>query len=205
MKRHRSPGHRAGLTSDAVLAAASDLVNARGLDGLTMRALADSLGVAPNALYSHVASKTALIDALLDATLADVDVPRPGIADPMDGLQQLMTSSYDVLMGHADLMPFYLARQGSRGPQAQRLGEIVTALLARVDVHGAAASEALRVLIVYTIGFAAFASHPPLRDGDDDNPNGKTLTTAELRRNYTNGLHWLLAGIVGGPAHPNPT
>jgi len=201
MKPRRSPGQRAGLTSEAVLTAAGDLLSARGLDGLTMRALADSLGVAPNALYSHVAGKTALIDAVLDATLADVDVPPPDIADPVDGLQQLMTSSYDVLMGHADLMPLYLARQGSRGPYAQHLGEIVTAFLARVDVHGAAAREALRVLIVYTIGFAAFATHPPMTDANDGSPVGKALTTEELRRNFTNGLRWLLAGIVTGPAH----
>ena len=162
-----------------------------------MRALADSLGVAPNALYSHVVSKTALVDALLDATLAEVDAPPPSIEDPVAGLQRLMASTYEVLMDHPDLVPLYLARQGCRGPHAQHLGEAMTGLLARADVNGEAAREALRVLIVYTIGFAAFATHPPASDSTDD----KALTSADLRRNFTHGLRWLLAGIVAGPAH----
>ena len=197
MRRERNPGQRAGLTGDVVVAAATDLLGTRGLDGLTMRALADSLGVAPNALYSHVPSKTALIDALLDATLADVDAPPLGIEDPVAGLQQLMVSTYELLMDHPDLVPLYLARQGSRGPHAQHLGEVMIGLLARADVHNAAAQEAQRVLIVYTIGFAAFATHPPGRDSTDDKP----LTSADLRGNFTDGLRWLLAGIVSGPAH----
>ena len=62
---------------------------------------------------------------------------------------------------------------------------------------GAAARKALRVLIVYTIGFAAFATHPPASDSTADQP----LTSADLRANFTDGLRWLLTGIVAGPAH----
>ncbi len=62
----RGPGQRAGLSQPAVLAAARELLATAGVDGLTMRALARRLDVAPNALYSHVRSKTDLLDALLD-------------------------------------------------------------------------------------------------------------------------------------------
>ena len=196
MGSRRAPGQRAGLTNAAVLAAATDLLGIRGLDGFTMRALADSLGVAPNALYSHVASKTALIDALLDATLADVEAPAHEMEDPITGLAQLMISTYDVLMSHPDLVPLYLARQGSRGPQAQHLGDVMTGLLARAQVHGEPARDAVRVLIVYTIGFAAFATRPPT-DVSDERP----LTPVDLRHNFADGLRWLLAGIMAGPAH----
>jgi AcrR family transcriptional regulator len=43
-----------------------------------MRTLARRLGVAPNAVYSHVASKADLLDALLDDLLAEVTPPDPG-------------------------------------------------------------------------------------------------------------------------------
>lgn len=43
----------------------------------------------------------------------------------------------------------------------------MTTLLGRAGVRDVAAREALRVLIVYTIGFAAFATRPPLEDGAD--------------------------------------
>ena len=155
-----------------------------------MRSLAERLGVTPNALYSHVASKTALIDDMLDDLLAKVHTPDPQIDDPRIGLHQLMSSTYHVLLTHQDLVPLYLARQGARGHNAQHLGEIMISLLARAGVTGPPAREALRVLIVYTIGFAAFAIRGPLIPGDHPEP-----PTQELTANFDSGLHWLLTGI----------
>ena len=189
----RGPGQRAGLSREAVLAAAADLLAAEGLDALTMRALARRLDVAPNALYSHVAGKTALVDALLDAVLAAVQAPDPERADPVAGLHALMVSTYDVLLAHPDLVPLYLARQGARGPHAQHLGEVMTVLLGRAGVHGPAAAVALRVLVVHTIGSAAFATRAPLVPGE-----GPPLGPEALRDTLADGLRWLLAGITAG-------
>jgi AcrR family transcriptional regulator len=174
-----------------VLAAAQELLAQRGLDGLTMRALAQRLGVSPNALYSHVESKTALIDAILDDVLAQVRAPDPDVGDPSAGLEAIMASTYDVLLAHPDLISLYLARHGARGPNAQRLGEIMLALLARAGVSGPRAIEARYVLIVYAIGFAAFALHPPFEPDDEGEP-----PAAEVLENFTSGLRWLLAGIL---------
>lgn len=165
-----------------MLAAARDLLASTGLESLTMRALAERLEVAPNALYSHVASKTALVDDLLDEVLGQVEEPTLDTEDPAGGLHALMASTYEVLLAHRDLVPVYLARQGARGPNAQRLGDTMTTLLAMVGVHGPAAREALNVLIVYTIGFAAYAT--------------QQAATDEMFDNFANGLRWLLAGIV---------
>ncbi len=71
------------------------------------------------------------------------------------------------------------------------LGDVVLGLLAAGEVRGDRAQEALRVLIVYTIGFAAFAAQPPLDPGDPPLPGA-----AELRGNFESGLRWLLAGII---------
>ncbi len=132
-----------------------------------MRALASRLGVAPNALYSHVPSKTALLDDLLDDLLAAVQSPDPDTADPAAGLTVLMQSTYDVLTAHPDLVPLFLSRQGARGANAARLGQIMDALLERAGLTGPAGTQARRVLIVHTIGSAAFAASPAQ---DDDRP-----------------------------------
>jgi TetR/AcrR family transcriptional regulator, tetracycline repressor protein len=191
VERTRLPGQRAGLSRARVLAAAGDLLAERGLEALTMRALAERLEVSPNTLYSHVASKSALVDDLLDDVLAEVTAPQLEIADPEEGLQALMASTYDVLLAHPDLVPLYLARQGARGANAQRLGEIMLALLAKAGLSGDRALEARRVLIVYTIGFAAFTTRPLFEpDGDPK------LPAAETHENFTSGLRWLLAGIA---------
>lgn len=191
MKPPRNPGQRAGLTRVRVLAAARELLAESGFEALTMRSLALRLDVSPNALYSHVESKTALIDDVLDDVLSEVKAPDSDIEDPSAGLQAIMASTYRVLLAHADLVPLFLARQGARGPNAQRLGEIVLTLLAREGVDGPGAREALRVLIVYTIGFTAFATQAPLMPVDQQEP-----TTSELAKNFDSGLRWLLNGIA---------
>ncbi len=202
MQTRRSPGQRAGLTTARVVAAARALLAEGGTEALTMRALARRLDVSPNALYSHVPSKTALVDDLLDQVLGEVQTPDPGVADPRTGIYALMASSYDVLLGHPDLVALYLARQGARGPNARRLGEITLPMLGRAGIHGARAIEALRVLIVFTIGFAAFATRAPVAPGDDE----PLVPEEEIRGNFRSGLDWLLTGIgvpaAGAPGSP---
>jgi AcrR family transcriptional regulator len=183
----RSPGQRAGLTYEAVLAAAREVFAERGLAGLSMRAVAAALGVAPNALYSHVADKTALVDALLDDQLAALDPPPPD-AEPVTGLREVMLATYDLLGRHPDMVPLYLARQGARGPQARVLGAAMTVLLARLGIGDDAAGRVVRALIVHTLGYAALAT------ADDAN-----LRPPELRADLEVTLDWLLRGAVGTP------
>ena len=64
--------------------------------------------------------------------------------------------------------------------------------LADAGVRGTSAHEALRVLIVYTIGFAAFATRPPIAAPD----NAAPPAAEELRSNFDEGLRWLLMGIT---------
>ena len=197
MNQPRTPGQRAGLTRAGVLAAARDLVAEEGTGGLTMRALARRLGVLPNALYSHVSTKDALVDALLDDLLAEVEAPDPAVADPVAGLRTVMASTYRVLVAHADLVALYISRQGARGANAQRLGEVMLTLLARLGVTGERALDARRVLIIYTIGFAAFSPRPPLEaDPDPDADSRSPLPAAAIADNFVAGLDWLLTGIA---------
>jgi AcrR family transcriptional regulator len=174
-----------------VLAAARELLAESGFEALTMRSLALRLDVSPNALYSHVESKTALIDDVLDDVLSEVKTPESDVEDASAGLHAIMASTHEVLLAHADLVPLFLARQGARGPNAQELGEIVLTLLALEGVDGPRAREALRVLIVYTIGFTAFATQAPLMPMDQQQPS-----TGELAMNFDSGLRWLLNGIA---------
>src|SRR6266511_3824875 len=86
---HRGPGQRAGLRPGAVIAAARSLCEREGLAAVTMRRLAGDLGVAPNALYSHFADKTALLDAVLDDVIGEVEPPNPHALDWAVGLVAL--------------------------------------------------------------------------------------------------------------------
>jgi TetR/AcrR family tetracycline transcriptional repressor len=152
---HRGAGQRAGLSRQTVLAVARHIADAEGVDRLTMRRLAGELGVMPNALYSYFPHKEALLDALLDDLLGDIDPGDPGEGDWQDGLIRVMDSSRRLLLAHPRLVQVFLARPGL-GPNAAKLGEITFALLRRGGLEGERAVEAFRVLLIYSLGFAAF-------------------------------------------------
>jgi AcrR family transcriptional regulator len=66
---------RTGLTVDGIVAAAVDVADAEGLLALSMRRVAEQLGVGTMSLYTHVPSKAELIDLMLDTVCAESTGP----------------------------------------------------------------------------------------------------------------------------------
>lgn len=64
----RGPERRLDL--EAVVAAAIDLADERGLEAVTMRLVAKAIGTAPMSLYTYVPGKAELLDLMLDAAYA---------------------------------------------------------------------------------------------------------------------------------------
>lgn len=181
----RAPGQRAGLDRAAVVAAARAVLD--DSRALSMRAVATRLGVAPNALYSHVDGREGLLDAVLDDLLGALPLPAPD-ADPWSGLTEIMTETHELLLAHPGLVPHFVERQGARGANAQRLGEAMRELLARGGVDDRTTQDtAIRVLVVHVIGDAAVAASP-----DGSGP----VDPDRLRASYATGLRWLLGGAL---------
>jgi AcrR family transcriptional regulator len=68
---------RARLNRDRVLRAAVGLADSHGIEALSMRRLAEELGVVPMALYKHVANKDELLDGMVEVIVAEIDPPTP--------------------------------------------------------------------------------------------------------------------------------
>lgn len=66
---------RTPLNRARVLEAAIAFADASGLEALSMRSLADTLGVVPMALYKHVSNKDQLIDGMIDRVIGEIDPP----------------------------------------------------------------------------------------------------------------------------------
>jgi AcrR family transcriptional regulator len=161
-ERRRGPGTRAGLTVAQILAVARELVEREGVESLTMRGLADQLGVAPNSIYSHFADKAALVDAVLDDLLAEI--PAPVVAASwQDGIVSLMVASREMLLRHAPLLPHLFAGP-MRGPEVSRLAEASLALLEQGGIRGPAAVAGLRAILTYTFGSVALDAPRRLDD-----------------------------------------
>ncbi|MFG2868471.1 TetR/AcrR family transcriptional regulator [Streptomyces sp. NPDC048338] len=64
-------GRRPGLSLDRVVAAAVEVADAEGLDSLSMRRVADRLGVGTMTLYRYVPGKAVLFDVMVDRVSAE--------------------------------------------------------------------------------------------------------------------------------------
>ncbi|GAA1054997.1 TetR family transcriptional regulator [Agromyces luteolus] len=69
---------RTPLTRERVLQAASDLADRDGLEALTMRALADALGVEAMSIYYHLPNKDAILDGVVELTFTEVGTEAHG-------------------------------------------------------------------------------------------------------------------------------
>jgi len=70
---------REPLTKERILGAAITLADEGGVESLSMRRLAQELGVVPMALYKHVANKDELLDGMIDVVVAEIDPPIQGV------------------------------------------------------------------------------------------------------------------------------
>jgi TetR/AcrR family tetracycline transcriptional repressor len=119
-----------------------------------MRRLADRLGVAPNALYTHVRGKADLIDGLIDQVYAGLTL-KPDPSD--DWTQQLATLSQDVrehLLAHPAVVPFAMQQPGL-GPHSLRLGEAIYDILRPAGFSDQAVVGTVYALLTYILGFVA--------------------------------------------------
>ena len=87
------------LSKERVLGAAVALADAQGVEGLSMRKLAQELGVVPMALYKHVANKDELLDAMVDVVVGEIDPPAGG-TDWRTAMRRRVLSARGALLRH---------------------------------------------------------------------------------------------------------
>jgi TetR/AcrR family transcriptional regulator, tetracycline repressor protein len=104
---------RVRLDRGAVVARALALVDADGLEALTIRRIAVDLGVTPMALYWHFRNKDELLDALVEHLFATVTLPAVPEVGGLDWSEQLhvaLTAFATALRPHPALAPLTQAR-----------------------------------------------------------------------------------------------
>ena len=90
---------RAPLSRERVLRAAITLADEGGIEALSMRKLAEMLGVQAMSLYNHVASKDDVLDGIVDAVWAEIVLPtRDG--DWKAGIRDIAISAHETLLRH---------------------------------------------------------------------------------------------------------
>ena len=92
-------GPREPLTKERILRTAVALADAGGVGSLSMRRLAQELGVVPMALYKHVANKDEMLDGMVDVVVGEIDPPGEG-ADWKTAIRERVLSARRALLRH---------------------------------------------------------------------------------------------------------
>jgi AcrR family transcriptional regulator len=100
--RTQRPGRsRERTTVDEIVATAVRIIDADGLDALTVRRLASELGVAAMTVYSYVSSKDELLDLVVDGVAGDIALP-PAEGDWRERAEALAHSLRTALLAHPE-------------------------------------------------------------------------------------------------------
>src|SRR5439155_20190767 len=73
MPNRRRPGPKGTLSDQTILDAAQNLLSSGGAGAVTVRGIAAQVGVAPNAVYTYFPGKAAVLRALVERLLSEVD------------------------------------------------------------------------------------------------------------------------------------
>jgi AcrR family transcriptional regulator len=148
-----STNKRAPLTRERVLGAAISIADTGGIAALTIRSLADELGVKPMSLYHHVANKEAIIDGIIDVVFSEIDLPPAADDDWRAALRKRAYSARAVLRRHPWATPFMESRSYP-GPATLRHHDVVIGTLRRGGFPVALAAHAYSLMDSYIYGFA---------------------------------------------------
>ncbi|HVU79255.1 MAG TPA: TetR/AcrR family transcriptional regulator [Gaiellaceae bacterium] len=107
-RRGRRP-RREPLTREALTTVALRIVDEDGLDALSMRRLAQELGVQASGLYTYVSGKAELLQLMLERVSAEVEVPDPDPEHWQEQVKDVLRGLYRVLGSHRDLAGAALA------------------------------------------------------------------------------------------------
>jgi AcrR family transcriptional regulator len=106
-------GRRAAITREELVTGALAFVDAHGLETLTLRALAPTIGVSHTAAYTHFPSKAAILDALVERVLQESFAGEfPEGLTPRELLELIATSIRSTLLSHPNLAPALLTSAG---------------------------------------------------------------------------------------------
>ena len=163
-KRREGPDEP--LKREQIVSTALALVDRDGLNWLSMRRLGAELGVDPMAVYYHIPNKQALLDAIVEAVMAGIDlsVDNP-IAPPEERILCAARAYRDTMLAHIKALPILLAH-GPATAAAMRPVERLIGILRDAGLPPAQAFAGMQVIAATVrgavgMGMAMEATQPP--------------------------------------------
>lgn len=158
------------LTQESIAVAALRIVDERGYGALTVRALADELGVRAASLYHHVSGRDEILVGVTDLLGRRIDLSALSESDAGDALAGVMRSYREAFAEHPEVS-FVLAQAPSR-PGAMAIYEAVISTLVRLGVPREEAHAAVTAAEQLVIGHVVLAHRTVMVDAGEEGPDG---------------------------------
>lgn len=143
------PTKRAALSRDEIIEAALNLIQREGIAAVTMRKLADEIGVTPMALYHHIPSKKQLLDLVVDRVGAEVHIAHDG-RPWIDQMRDYAMGWREELHRYPGVAG-YLLRQDAPPSMAWRVIDDAVSLLVESGFEDRNAARAYAALASYVL------------------------------------------------------
>jgi AcrR family transcriptional regulator len=124
-----------------------------GLDAVSMRAVADHVGVTPMALYRHFSNKTALLDGMLERVVTSL--PTTAQAGSWDDRLTALADAYRLVAQRHPWSAQLLFSRPSVTPDAAAVTEFIYAALRDAGVPEPHVGRLERLVTTFVIGYAA--------------------------------------------------
>jgi len=155
---------RIPLNRERVLQGAVAIADTAGIGALTIRSLAQELGVKPMAIYYHVANKDEILDGIVDLVFAEIELPEAD-GDWRSELVRRASSARRVLSRHHWAIGLMESRK-SPGPATLRHHDAVLGTLRKAGFTVEMTAHAYALLDSYVYGFALQEAALPFSGAD---------------------------------------
>ncbi|HYO41759.1 MAG TPA: TetR/AcrR family transcriptional regulator C-terminal domain-containing protein [Candidatus Limnocylindrales bacterium] len=159
VQRRAKRGPAPQLDRERIVARALEIIDADGIGALSLRRLADDLGVTPMSLYWHVADKAALLELVGHAVLAEIVLPER-VGSWTDQLRDIHRAMFVSFLRHRNTTEILVGR-ARFGPGGLAAFERILAILLDAGFTPEAAFDAYQSLYLFTLGFMATSSRTP--------------------------------------------
>ncbi|WP_433508571.1 TetR/AcrR family transcriptional regulator [Nonomuraea sp. CA-143628] len=149
-----------------MLEAAIRVADRGGVEAITMRRVAQELGVEAMSLYHHVPNKDAILDGVVDMVFAAIKLPSVECDDWRDAIRTRASSARAVLSRHSWALGLMDSRRDP-GPATLRHHDAVLGVLREAGFTLPMAAHAVSLIDSYIYGFVLQEANLPVTTPDD--------------------------------------
>ena len=174
------PREREPLSRERVLRAAVAVADAGGIAALTIRSLAQELGVKPMSVYHYVANKEQILDGIVDIVFSEIELPQIG-GDWREQMRLRAHSARASLRAHPWAIGL-LESRANPGPATLQHHDATLGTLRAGGFSVKQTGHAYALLDSYMYGFALQEASLPFGDGSQTIAGGGRRDDAGLPR-----------------------